>query len=216
MNGVSQTIRETIQVKLLSDAAFGRGEGTAGAVDVEVEHDDFGLPFLSGKTLRGLLRDSWLSMQSCFQELTGAAHRVFGPSASCGEDAILRIGDAMLGDDVRAWVEAAETRDRHPVSSAMVLESLTEIRWQTSISRKTGASDDKTLRAVRVIVRGLTFKASALWLEPPGPMDRQCLALALLATRHAGLSRNRGMGRVLLTLNGDLEKTKQIAKGGGV
>lgn len=216
MNHSTQTAREMIQMELLSDAAFGRGEGTAGAVDVEVEHDELGLPFLNGKTLRGLLRDSWLSMQCHFPELTGAAHRVFGPTASCEDEAVLRIGDAVLGDDVRAWVDAAENRKRHPVSLAMVLESLTDIRRQTSISRKTGASDDKTLRTVRVIVRGLTFKASALWLEPPDPKDRQCLALALLATRHAGLSRNRGMGHVLLTLNGDLEQTKQIAKGGGV
>ena len=55
-----------ISVELLSDTTLGRGEGMAGLVDADVEHDELGLPFLGGKTLKGLLRDSWLSMSGCF------------------------------------------------------------------------------------------------------------------------------------------------------
>ena len=54
---------QTLHMELLSDATFGRGEGTAGQVDTEVEHDEFGIPYIGGKAVRGLLRDTWLSMR---------------------------------------------------------------------------------------------------------------------------------------------------------
>ncbi|SHF33718.1 hypothetical protein SAMN02745206_01787 [Desulfacinum infernum DSM 9756] len=203
-----------IQIELLSDAAFSRGEGTAGVVDVEVEHDQWGLPFLGGKTIRGLLRDSWLSMGPCFPDLSQTALRVFGPEADCDECSILRIGDGVVDDETKQWIQAAETRENHPVSPAAVLEALTDIRRQTSEDRRTGAPARTTLRAVRVIVRGLTLRAPLHWLADPSAEDVRCLSLALLATRHAGLGRNRGRGHIRLTLDGDLEKTRRAAKGG--
>src|SRR5690554_4910085 len=94
---------ERIVIELLSDTTFGRGEGTPGKVDVEVEHDAYGLPMLGGKALRGLLRDSWLSMQARFPELQVAGRRVFGPHGDLEETAILRIGDATLEAPARAF-----------------------------------------------------------------------------------------------------------------
>ncbi len=45
----------TLKLELLSDAVFGRGDGVAGLVDVEVQHDAYGLPYLGGRALKGLL-----------------------------------------------------------------------------------------------------------------------------------------------------------------
>ena len=44
-----------LKLDLLSDATFGRGDGLAGVVDAEVQHDNAGLPYLAGRTLKGLL-----------------------------------------------------------------------------------------------------------------------------------------------------------------
>jgi hypothetical protein len=203
-----------LQIDLLSDAAFSRGEGTAGLVDVEVEHDAMGLPFLGGKTVRGLLHDSWLSMQGCFPTLGHAAKRIFGDEADVTECAILRIGDAMVDNETRKWIEAAETRLEHPLSPSAVLEALTDIRRQTSEERITGAPAETTLRSTRVVIRGLRLEAPLLWLAEPEAADLRCLALALLTTRHAGLARNRGRGHIRMTLDGDLERTRQAAMGG--
>jgi len=41
----------TLTLQLKSDATFGRGEGVAGWVDVEVQHDPYGLPFLGEHSL---------------------------------------------------------------------------------------------------------------------------------------------------------------------
>lgn len=46
-----------LKIRLLSDTTFGRGDGVAGIIDQEVEHDSYGLPYLRGRTLKGLLRE---------------------------------------------------------------------------------------------------------------------------------------------------------------
>lgn len=204
----------TLTVELLSDATFSRGEGTAGAVDVEVERDEHGLPFLGGKTLRGLLRDSWVSLQEQFRWLIPAARRIYGPTGELDETGILRIGDAVLGEDVRSWVTWAVEREDHPLSATALLESLTDIRAQTAEDRATAAPAAATLRAVRVALRGLVFEAPLTWLTPPTADDLRCLALGILATRHGGLARNRGRGFLRLALDRDHEGTRQLARGG--
>jgi hypothetical protein len=154
-------------------------------------------------------------MQGCFLELAEASERVFGLKADMKKGSILWIGNAIVAeDDTRIWVEAAERRGSHPLSWQAILEALTDIRQQTSEERKTGAPAKTTLRSIRVAIRGLRLQAPLFWTAAPGSDDLRCLSLALLATRHAGLSRNRGRGHILLSLNGDLEKTRQLARGG--
>jgi hypothetical protein len=202
---------ERIVIELLSDSTFGRGEGTPGVVDVEVEHDPYGLPMLGGKALRGLLRDSWLTMQAHFPELAEAGCRVLGPHADLDETAILRIGDATIEEPSRGFFIAAVKRGPHPLFPEAILAALTEIRSQTSEERSTGAPAKGTLRSVRVLLRGLQLEATLVWHDEPTAQDLQCLALACLATRHAGLGRNRGRGHIRVTLDGDLNSTRRLA-----
>jgi hypothetical protein len=202
----------SIVIELLSDTTFGRGEGTPGVVDVEIEHDTYGLPMLGGKSLRGFLRDSWLSMQEHFPELLDAGRRVLGPHGDLEETAILRIGDATVEDSARAFFVAAVEREHHPLPATSILAALTEIRLQTSEERSTGAPARTTLRSTRVALRGLKLAAPLSWLAEPSAQDCQCLALAALATRHGGLGRNRGRGHLRVTIDGDLNRTRALAR----
>jgi len=193
---------QTIRMELLSDTTFGRGEGTAGQVDVEVDHDELGIPFVNGKTIRSLLRDTWLTMQPQFPDLQSAARRVFGPHAELDETGILRIGRASIGAEDREWIKAAVERKTQPVPADAILSGFTDIRSQTSEDRETGAPQRATLRSMRVVIRGLDLSAELRWLDTPTADDVRCLALALLGTRHAGLSRNRGRGHVRFGFGG--------------
>ena len=209
------TILPHIMVELLSDTCFSRGEGTPGAVDVEIEHDELGLPYLSGKTMRGLIRDTWLSIARSFEELHEAGLRVWGPVGDLDETSILRFGDAQLDASVRDWITWAEKRTHAPISPQAVLEALTDVRSQTSEERKTGAPAETTLRSIRVALRGLKFSAPISWMDAPREADLKCLALSVLGTRHAGLGRNRGRGFVrLLLINGNRDLTRALANGG--
>ncbi|MCB1057343.1 MAG: RAMP superfamily protein [Acidobacteria bacterium] len=199
-------------VELLSDTTFGRGEGTAGAVDVEVEHDRFGCPFLGGKTLRGMLRDSWLSMSPHFPGLEKAAERVLGLSGDVQERSILRVGDAVLGETVRSWIRKAVERPNHPIAALEILEGFTDIRHQTAEARLTGAPAQGTLRASRVVLRGTCFHAP-LSFEQPTADDLRCLALAALGVRHGGSARNRGRGHLRLRFSEGGESIRLLARG---
>jgi len=203
-----------IVVELLSDTTFGGGEGTAGVVDVEIEQDRHGLPMLGGKSLRGLLRDSWLSLQRHFPELLHAGRQVWGPHGDVNETAILRVGDATIEDSARAFFVAATQREDNRVPPGIILTALTEIRTQSAEDRRTGAPADATLRSVRVALSGLKLVARLTWLAPPTLLACQCLALAVLATRQGGLGRNRGRGHLRLTLDDDLALTRRLAAGG--
>jgi hypothetical protein len=190
-----------IRAELLSDASFGSGEGTPGEVDLEVEHDDLGLPYLPGKRIRGLLRDSWLEMAHAFRadaplvaELLGVAGDV--DLAGTGR---LDLRDATLPSGVRRWVEWAVLRPANPVSPRAVLRALTVIRHQTARDRRSGAPMAGTLRESRAVMRGLSFYAP---VTGTGLTEAHWHVLARLcrATRHAGQARNRGRGHIRLHL----------------
>lgn len=204
-----------LQIELLSDATFSRAEGAPGVVEIDVEHDDLGLPFIGGKTLRGLLRDSWLSMCRHFDELAEAAERVLGRVRATDESCRLRVGDALLSADIRSAVRRASRRNETPLTPETILRGCTDIRYQTAESRQTGAPETTTLRASRVVIRGFVFASPLLWLDGDRPTkeDLRVLALSALATRHGGLLRNRGRGHLRLTLDGDVRGTQAHAEG---
>ena len=212
---MNQTKPSTLKIELLSDTTFGRGEGKPGAVDAEVEHDEFGMPFIGGKTVRGLLRDSWLSMCPHFpSSLHQAAERVLGRSTALEDSCRLRIGDAVLPETIRLAVRAAERRDSHRLSREAVLNGFSAVRYQTAETRA-GVPENNTFRASRVVLRGYHFESELFWLEEyePSADDLRVLAMCALATRHGGLLRNRGRGHLTLTLNGDPDLTKKLAEG---
>ena len=203
-----------LTIKLLSDTTVGRGEGTAGAVDTEVEHDECGLPCINGKSILGLLRDSWLSMASAFDEgLKESAIKLFGPPGDTNDTAVLRIGNAIVDQATRDWAYYAVNREHHAIHKSTILEAFTDIRHQTSENRESGAPEPTTLRQSRVVIRGLTLEAPLVWSGTPDSKVIRCLALSALGLRHIGLSRNRGRGHVSLCLNGDLDFTCKYAKG---
>jgi hypothetical protein len=183
-------------------------------VDIEVERDKWGMPFIGGKTIRGLLRDSWLSMSPHFPNLQTAAERVLGRSRAVDESCRLRIADAIPPEPIRAAVREAAMRSPYPLLPNAILDAFTTIRYQTAEDRETGAPDATTLRASRVVLRGFVFEAGLVWLDgyEPAPDDLRLLALCALATRHGGLLRNRGRGHIRITLDGDLAKTRRHAE----
>jgi len=206
-------------IELLSDTAVSSGTGTPGQVDSEVVHDDWGSPFIPGKTIHGLLRETWLSMRRRFPALEESGLRLLGEEGSHMELAVLRVGDAIMPKEVLQWARYAIGRaeQEHPLQPATLLSTLTDIRAQTAISRQSGATDAHTLRYTRVVLRNTSFVAPLQWLEREPDQDLlRCLALCALGVRHIGLSRSRGLGFVRTTLDGDLVKTRTLAGGGAV
>ena len=191
-----------LHLKLLSDATFGRGDGVAGLVDSEVEHDINGLPFLRGRTLKGLLAEECsnilftLGKHTTLQE---AARKLFGnPGSDEASGAIMRVGAAQLPEDLREVIRASIANKN--LQPAEVLESLTAIRRQTAVDVATGAPDTGSLRSMRVILRDTVFTATLTFFEKPEEVHLALLAACVKAFRRAGTGRNRGRGRLVAWL----------------
>jgi hypothetical protein len=195
-----------LHLKLLSDATFGRGEGVAGLVDTEVEHDEYGFPLMRGRTLKGLLTEEcdnlryalsqqWPATDPRLEELGQAAASLFGePGSTANDEGGLHIGPARLAEDFRQAVIAEIESKR--LTSAEVLESLTAIRRQTAID-SAGAPKKGSLRALRVVLRETEFSAELAFIgEPPGNLARGLLAASVMCLHRAGTGRNRGRGRL--------------------
>lgn len=201
-----------ITLTLLNDAALGRGDGVAGLVDAEVQHDVYGLPYLGGKTLKGLLAAECaeilyalgLSGNSQMDKWQEAATCLFGNSGSDMETAgRLIVGNAQLPDDLRRWIQA----DFHGLSEAdkgkqqrANLASLTAVRKQTAVDAETGAAKDNTLRTMRVVIHGVSLTARLDFTKPIPERACWLLAASTQTLRRAGTGRNRGRGRIQATL----------------
>jgi hypothetical protein len=191
---------------LQSEACFARGDGVPGVVDIEVNHDRNGLPFLSGRTLKGLLHADASEIvaalrrsdSTLYQKWAEVANTLFGqPGSLRDKEGCLHVGDARLPADLRSQVVA--NFDKLGLHRHDVLETLTTIRRQTAVDSETGAPKKDTLRAVRVILRQTTFVAPLIlrgnWNDKAERQDVLAfLAACTKAFRRAGSNKTRGYG----------------------
>ncbi|MGB3240230.1 MAG: RAMP superfamily CRISPR-associated protein [Geitlerinemataceae cyanobacterium] len=195
-----------LKIQLLSDTTFGRGDGVAGLIDREVEHDPYGFPYLRGRTLKGLLSeecDNLIAILSHHrQDWETVACKLFGvPGSICGTMGIVHFGDACLPEDLRQAVALQIEDKTKTLTKTEILDSLTTIRRQTAINSESGTSDEGSLRSFRVVLRDLCFTADLIFEQLPSDEILSLLAVGALALRHLGSGRNRGRGHIRCTLH---------------
>ncbi len=197
-----------LRFRLESDTTFGRGDGVAGVVDAEIQHDECGLPYLGGKTLKGLLGAECAEILFALAQMEHAdladwreaAQFLFGtPGSGMRDAARLYVGNAELPADLRLrlhreWQKTSEKQ--RGLCRVANLEALTALRRQTAMDTATGAPKRNTLRSMRVILRQTPFEAVLTFDIVPPDRARWLLAACVKAFRRAGTGRNRGRGRL--------------------
>jgi hypothetical protein len=193
-------------MQLLSDGAFGRGDGIAGLVDSEVEHDPLtGTPLIKGRTVKGLLVESCadvlyalkIGANSALVDYEQAALKLFGqPGSTIADTGCLHVGPALLPEDLRRYLVS----DRKRYGPEQVLQALTTIRHQTAVDSADGKPKDGSLRATRVVLRETIFYAHIDTTEPLSAVDLQLVAACAAGIKRGGQSRTRGLGRLLVRL----------------
>jgi hypothetical protein len=193
-----------LDLHLQSDANFGRGDGIAGLIDQEVEHDASGFPYLRGRTLKGLLSEECDNIVAVLPagmtDWNASLARLFGVAGSTSATAATwQIGDACLPDELRMAVNAMLMMSEPSFTAQDILASLTTVRRQTAMDPVAGTPDDGSLRAIRVVLRDLVF-TSRFETPTANKVDVALLAAGCLALRRIGGGRNRGRGEVRCTL----------------
>ena len=113
--------RLQLHLRLESDATFGRGEGLAGLVDEEIEYDvATGLPFVRGRTLKGLLVEECANLLFALQTagslalpaLQASSVRLFvSPGSGLESSALLHFCTELFPQKLRVAVRSAIERD---------------------------------------------------------------------------------------------------------
>lgn len=207
-----------LRLTLLSDGALASGEGRAATVDREILHDSDGLPRLSGRTAKGLLREAytevleWRHMSKLDMGTVVGTRELFGEPGNA-DSGWLSVPDLRIpeSDAVRLQIRAARSAGA-ALDPEAVLRTFTTIRAQTALVRDSGVARKNTLRTTRLLRRGTVLEA-----RPRLSVDRESeesatssLALACLALRRIGTSRSRGLGRChVRLLDDDLDLTER-------
>jgi hypothetical protein len=206
----------SLEITLLSDTTFGRGDGVVGLVDEEIEHDaQTGLPIIRGRTLKGLLVEACADILYALgnpETWTKEAEWLFGKSGSdLSSQAHMRIGRAELPSDLVRYVQHKVKKKEQ--TAAQVLESLTSVRRQTAVDEaRFGVPQDRSLRSARVLMRGLTLSAPLAFDQTPTDRQLALLAACAAGVKRGGSGRNRGRGRLRVALKGAQQSHEKLLK----
>lgn len=185
-----------LEIKLLSYWHAGSGFGRGADVDALVLKDPHNLPYLPGRTVKGLLREAMMCCEESGAVPAGVVERLFGKAAKEGKytgsiPGILAFDNAVLPGKEREWLSSASSDARRARSA------LYDSFASTSLD-KDGIAQDRTLRTIELCV------PVALYAEIHGiPRDDETeihLSKACSLLRAIGSHRTRGLGRCDCTL----------------
>lgn len=190
-------MRIDVEIEVLSPLQLGYG-GADIIIDSEAAHDKYGLPVFPAKRLKGLLYESALEMS----EISGGkwftnndVDCLFGHSET--EEAGFRIDNFYLPDYsemCKSWKYLQNTYSGI-FTPELVFGTYTDVRFQTSIDKKSGTTKDGSLHNMRVVDSGVKFNGS-IYLKDDSKINKDILRKALLNLRYAGGKRNRGCGHI--------------------
>lgn len=203
------TIQNSLKITLKSDLCAGSGFSYAGLIDSDISYDKYGVPFISGRRLKGCMKESAYMIKTDQAQIK----RIFGVSGDNGSYGVI-IGNAFpVGWKKKE--KAIETLKEKTFGAAEylgaqeLLDQFTMVQAQTQIG-ESGVAQDGSLRFTRVVRQNnFAQKEKALVFEAPisytcRKEEREVLENVLLrimkATRHIGMKRNRGLGNIQIEM----------------
>ncbi len=200
----------------------GTGRGSGSHVDALAETDRFGCPFISGRMLKGVLRDAvfrlmtWggpghsgpdLSAERIVEILFGSWGFTGDRPRDQTRPGVIRVGDAVLEEPTRRWLA------NHPEYRQGLFRDI----YTTAIDPERGVARQGSLRGEQVVVpMELVAPLHRIPLAELFPArealeeeiwvannSETIIGNALPLIRNIGAGRSRGLGRVELKLKND-------------
>lgn len=193
-----------IKIKLKSDTITYSGEGISGIIDSDVCYDEYGIPFIPSKRLKGVLRENALELlENGYNIKNEDLDYLFGKKGDSNSGNI-RISNAYLKDYEILKKEIKFKNDKIFYNKESIISYFTYLRNQTAINED-GVAEKHSLRTSRVLKKGLEFIFSINF----DPKFQQFMLDVFKVTRSIGLKRNRGFGEVEISpAEKEIEKNK--------
>lgn len=182
------------EISFLSYWHAGCGFGRSADVDALMLKGKDGLPYLPGRTIKGLLREALQCCEDAGTVPPRTAETLFGKPAKEGEYAgsipgILIFDNAYLPEKERKWLRSQDGKTSRP--------ALFDSFASTSLDSD-GIAKDKTLRTIELCVP-LSLVAKIGGVPEEGD-TKEYLQKAAALLRSAGAHRSRGLGRCSCTI----------------
>lgn len=218
---MSDTLHRVLRIDFQGFWHVGSGKGRGHYLDEECLKDNYGLPYVSGKQLKGLLRHAvrraedwgWYQELKLPQQNEGAATTfeslLFG-SASQQEGRFETSAGMLFVDN--ATLKAEEYEFLKAAEQASLRQYLYEPLYSTRIDSETGTAVDMSLRGTEValpvsLYAELTLKTTALdeqlAIQQKEMLESnpwQIIEKALPLIDAVGAHRSRGLGESVLSL----------------
>ena len=197
----------TVQISITPLSYLASSANAGGPlIDIDVLYDeDTGVPYLNGKRVKGLLRESAREVM----EIQGRSDekidqwitRVFGKSDWGQDQSALRSApNFYLEDwaDLKADLIGSRKQYKHAFSKENVLDFFTDQKVVTSVDAN-GIAKNKSLRTYRLIkpsTDNLNITFTGQYHIEMQDGDEEIFEKACLNLRYMGTSRNRGLGMI--------------------
>lgn len=183
-----------LQFEISSYWHVGTGGGIHGGLDASQLRDHDGLPYLPGRSVKGLVREALrqgealghLKAGTCIAYCGEAGFDTSQRNIPVTQPGKLLFSDARLHDGERAKLSSAS-----PEVKARLFRTL----QSTAIEQSTGVAKDATLRTIEVSVP-MTLYADLGSLSTDDKKWTEDLIAVLPLIRGVGAHRTRGLGRV--------------------
>lgn len=178
------------EIKFLSEWHIGSGLGAGAASDAVVLVDKNQMPFVPGKTIKGLLRDAMCEINEVQQEKISKDDilRIFGQEKELKENEELKNGNAHFSN---ATIE----KDEYNVIVQKKLQEYIVKNIASTAINEYGVAEEKSLRSREVCIPMTLF--GSIDIEAA---DEVKVKMALQWVRAMGVNRNRGLGRCKITI----------------
>lgn len=191
-----------IRIELLSDLCTYSGETYNSLVDMDVIYDEYGIPYIPAKRIKGCIREATLEMQELGVISTEEYHKLFGREGN--QKSTFWLSNAYIEDYKQIILDLQKFQKKELVTPQNVLEQYTSMRTQTAVNLESGVADKTSLRTMRVVNKGLVFDAECAVQEEEKENFRNAVSLV----KHMGVSRTRGLGLVRMTVDEKSEEKK--------
>lgn len=189
----------TLEIDILSHWCAGSGRGRGADVDALVIKDGNGLPYLPGRTVKGLLREGMMCCEENGQVPPGTTDCLFGKPTVPGKPdgsvpGVLSFRDARLPVDVV----------RYLFGKPDLVDAMYDVFSSTKLDDN-GMAEDKTLRTIELAIPmklETVVEVNPVYAnELPRDLDwKASIQKACSMVRALGSHRHRGLGRCVFAV----------------
>ena len=200
-----------IKIELLSDLCTYSGETYNSTVDTDVVYDQYGIPYIPAKRLKGCLREACIELVDFEIMKDEEFKKLFGYEGS--NQSAFSLSNAYLLNYDSMVCELKNAKEKETITAQKVLDLFTYTRYQTAVNLEDGTAQKNSLRAMRVVKKGLIFEAELNWNHLNVNVDSTeygILKKAASIVKHIGCGRTRGLGLVDIKL--DATESKETDK----